>query len=388
MLNGALQMLQGGRVPGNRNGEDIDDALRPFTHLAYISAPLELGPGGVRSVLLKSFGFGQAGGELLLLHPDYLLASLEGGARERYAARRGLRERAAARTAQQVLTGARALVHVKAAPPYEKSLEQNVYLNPLARARWCPAAGSWRFFKEDLVPTGQGAGASSDALVVGADASGGAGGGGASTPRRFPLSPGSRGASPAASPLQQAPSSPDAVSAAVLRAAEEALSSSAAAGGASGGFAPAGRAVGVDIEPVATFSPAPAEAFAERNFTAAERSYCASSPNPPASWAGRWAAKEACVKALCSGAQGAGGAGALAALAAALKGGGGALRDIEVLPSEVAVGEGGRLLPGAPGVILHGAAARLADALGVPAIGGVKLSISHAGAYAVAVAAL
>ena len=129
------------------------------------------------------------------------------------------------------------------------------------------------------------------------------------------------------------------------------------------------------------------EEFLSRVFTAREIAYCTDRKMSELHYAGRWAAKEAVVKALCSGAQGGGGA-ALAALAAALKGGGGPLRDIEVLPSEVAVGEGGRLLPGAPAVLLHGGAARLAEALGLAPLGGVKLSISHAGDYAVAVAAL
>jgi holo-[acyl-carrier protein] synthase len=43
------------------------------------------------------------------------------------------------------------------------------------------------------------------------------------------------------------------------------------------------------------------EAFKERCFTAAERAYCDSKPNPPQHYAGRFAAKEAVGKALGSG---------------------------------------------------------------------------------------
>jgi holo-[acyl-carrier protein] synthase len=43
------------------------------------------------------------------------------------------------------------------------------------------------------------------------------------------------------------------------------------------------------------------DAFKERCFTAAERAYCDSKPNPPQHYAGRFAAKEAVGKALGSG---------------------------------------------------------------------------------------
>ena len=44
----------------------------------------------------------------------------------------------------------------------------------------------------------------------------------------------------------------------------------------------------------------PSAAFVARNFTPAEIEYCSSAPSPPSSFAGRWAAKEAVVKALSS----------------------------------------------------------------------------------------
>lgn len=37
MLNGCLQILQDGIVPGNRNADDVDEALRAFPHLLYPS---------------------------------------------------------------------------------------------------------------------------------------------------------------------------------------------------------------------------------------------------------------------------------------------------------------------------------------------------------------
>lgn len=40
------------------------------------------------------------------------------------------------------------------------------------------------------------------------------------------------------------------------------------------------------------------ETFLQRNFTLAEREYCLKAPNPQASFAGRWSAKEAVFKSL------------------------------------------------------------------------------------------
>ena len=58
--------------------------------------------------------------------------------------------------------------------------------------------------------------------------------------------------------------------------------------------------------------------FLERNFTREEIEYCHKAPNPQASFAGRWSAKEAVFKAL--GVQG--------------KGAGAGLREIEIAASE------------------------------------------------------
>jgi len=358
MVNGALQMLATGVVPGARTTDDVDDELRPFFHIAHVGATaLRLGAGGVRSVLVKSFGFGQAGGEVLLVHPDFLLASLTGADFDAYAARRSARERRAARAAADVVAGRRPFVAVKAAPPYTKDNEQRVYLDPAARARF--DGNSWSF---GAAPRGAG--------VSGA------------APARAPRDAAALAAA-AAAPLPRAL----AAAASAGGGEQEAALRAGLVAGVDAARVAGGAGVGVDVEPIATFAPEPAHTLAERNFSAAERAYCAAAPDPPASWAGRWAAKEAVVKALCSAAQARGGAGALAALAAALRGAGAPLADVEVRATAVATATAGAA-SGAPLVVLTGAAADLARALGVAAEGGVRLSISHAGDFAVAVAAL
>eukprot|EP00755_Sulcionema_specki_P021970 Sspe_Gene.1412::Locus_470_Transcript_1_1_Confidence_1.000_Length_11716::g.1412::m.1412/K00667/FAS2; fatty acid synthase subunit alpha, fungi type len=69
MLNGCLQMMEHSCVPGNRNADDVDRRLSKFSHLFFPAHTLH--KVDVRVCLLKSFGFGQVGGECLLLHPDY-----------------------------------------------------------------------------------------------------------------------------------------------------------------------------------------------------------------------------------------------------------------------------------------------------------------------------
>ena len=81
-----------------------------------------------------------------------------------------------------------------------------------------------------------------------------------------------------------------------------------------------------------------------------------------ASFAGRWAAKEAVIKALSASSPDA---------PDMWKGAGAAMAEIEVL----------RSVSGAPEAHLRGHAADVASALGVSAI---KLSISHSGGFAVA----
>jgi fatty acid synthase subunit alpha len=371
MLNGALQMLSSGIVPGNANGDDIDEELRPFTHLAFLSAPLPLGAGGVRAVLLKSFGFGQAGGEILAIHPDYLLASVAQDARAAYALARASRERSAGRTAQDILSNKRTLLLAKSAPPYTKAQEAAVYLNPLARATLDPSTGSYSFRQEALPPPGQGTGASCQLPPLPLPST--------TSLLRSQLTQGLTSATAASpSPAKKAPAAtppalPASPTSAVAAAAAAAASGSAGASGSSG--------LGVDVEPISTFFPFPSPTLAERNYTMEERVYCEAAASPSASYAGRWAAKEAVVKALSSAvANGVGGGAAAAALQEALRGGAGApLIDIEILPRP-----GG----GAPSVRLHGAAAKLAACMGIPSEGGIRLSISHAAEYAVAVAAL
>ena len=121
------------------------------------------------------------------------------------------------------------------------------------------------------------------------------------------------------------------------------------------------KGIGIDVEPVSTFKNA-SQTFIVRNFTNEEQLYCKAHANPAAGFAGRWAAKEAVIKAISSTAQNA---------QSLWRGGGAPLKDIAILPST----------SGAPAVELRGHAKEVATALGVSQ---VQVSISHAADHAVA----
>ncbi len=83
-VNGLCQSLQRGVVPGNRNLECVDDAMRPWSHVAFSDAPLRPGPGRLRAGLVTSLGFGHVGAIALILHPAAFVALLSPQERERY----------------------------------------------------------------------------------------------------------------------------------------------------------------------------------------------------------------------------------------------------------------------------------------------------------------
>ncbi|KAG0084606.1 3-oxoacyl-[acyl-carrier-protein] synthase [Podila epicladia] len=301
MMNGVLQVLQTGLIPGNRNADNIDDTMRQFEHVLYTSRSIQTD--GVKAGLLKSFGFGQVGGEVLLIHADYILGALEEHEYEAYKAKQQARQAKSYRYLHDSMTGGPALVQVKNAPPYTPELESPVYLNPSARAQYNNATKSWAFNAKALVP-------SSAKVDVG-------------------------------------------MTRAILEtSAAESLGESSP------------RGVGVDVEMVSAIN-IENETFLERNFTAQEIEYCLSRPDPQASFAGRWSAKEAIVKAVSSF--------SLETEKVWTQGAGAGLKEIEIVMAE----------SGAPSVVFAGAAQEAAAKAGVKEM---KVSISHSGAYAVAVA--
>ncbi len=114
----------------------------------------------------------------------------------------------------------------------------------------------------------------------------------------------------------------------------------------------------VDIERISRLTKLYGDRFVGRVFTDAEAAYCLARPRPASCFAGKFAAKEAFLKALGVG-----------------KALGVRWRDVEVINDP----------RGKPEIILHGRAAELAEGAGVR---GIAVSISDTDALAVAAVAL
>ncbi|KAJ2322258.1 fatty acid synthase alpha subunit Lsd1, partial [Coemansia sp. RSA 2704] len=80
------------------------------------------------------------GGELLAIHPDYVLAVLMQSELEEYNQKLEQRSTASFRYWQDALIGRRPFVQIKHQAPFTKHQEQQVYLNPLARTYFDPQA--------------------------------------------------------------------------------------------------------------------------------------------------------------------------------------------------------------------------------------------------------
>ncbi|KAJ2374283.1 fatty acid synthase alpha subunit Lsd1 [Coemansia sp. RSA 2611] len=131
MLNGMMQSIATGLVPGNRNADNIAAELEQCEYIVYPSRAIQTP--GLKAGLLKSFGFGQVGAECLVVHPDYLLATLPHGQLERYRNKVLEREARSYRYWHNALTSAHPFVQIKTEAPYSGGDEEQFYLNPLAR---------------------------------------------------------------------------------------------------------------------------------------------------------------------------------------------------------------------------------------------------------------
>jgi len=324
MLNGLLQAMNSGVVPGHRSLDNVDPHFEAYDHLLYSNDPIHVGR-RLRAGILKSFGFGQAGAEALVISPDYFFASLETEAMNGYSERRSNRQHLRYRREQDALTGRGALIEPRTQAPYSPAQRQSVYLDPTARAAFDPARGSWYF------PSRNGTQSSEAGEAVSA----------ASATEPNPAA-GRFGPPPAISMEQRL-----------------------AVAARQGIVAGRGNGIGVDTEDISEWQERiHNETFLARNFSSEEIAYCRAQPNPAASFAARWSAKEAVLKAISNAAPevpnlwGA----ATEAMAA-----------IEILPSP----------SGSPVVRLYGSAERVAQRLGIREI---RVTITHGGTQAIATA--
>ncbi|KFY59715.1 hypothetical protein V497_04118 [Pseudogymnoascus sp. VKM F-4516 (FW-969)] len=305
MMNGALQVLNTGLVPGNRNADNIDQVMEQFDFIVYPSKSIQTD--GIKAFSVTSFGFGQKGAQAIGIHPKYLFATLDEETFEKYRGKLEARQKKAYRYFHNGMINNSIFV-AKTHAPYTDEQMPDVFLNPNARVSEDKKTAGLTYSPDFAAEAVAAAKASKTA-----------------------------GASSATSSSNKAETK---------RVVEKLAQSTAAPG----------TKVGVDVEDISAINISNAT-FIERNFTAKESAYCLSAPDPQASFAGRWSAKEAVFKSL----------------GVASRGGGAELKSIEVL-----AGEGGVLE-----VVLHGEAKKAARETGVK---GVSVSISHSGGQAVAIA--
>ncbi|ODV61264.1 trifunctional fatty acid synthase subunit FAS2 [Ascoidea rubescens DSM 1968] len=130
MLNGAIQILNSGTVPGNRNADNVDNVLQQYDHILYPSKTLKTD--GIKAVSVTSFGFGQKGAQAIVIHPDYIFGAIDENTYNDYAVRRAARQKRTYRYLHTALTRSSMFVAKKHAP-FDDALEQPVYLDPLVR---------------------------------------------------------------------------------------------------------------------------------------------------------------------------------------------------------------------------------------------------------------
>jgi fatty acid synthase subunit alpha len=131
MLNGALQIMESGLIPGNRNADNIDIALEKFDHIAFPSETIHTSQ-EVKAFIVSSFGFGQKGAQAIGIHPKYLFAA---AGKEAYAVYqdkvRRRQDKAYHHFHKSMMTNT--MFRAKDNPPYSKDMETEFLTNPDAR---------------------------------------------------------------------------------------------------------------------------------------------------------------------------------------------------------------------------------------------------------------
>lgn len=234
MLNGCLQVLNTGLVPGNRNADNVDEVMEKFDYIVYPSRSIQTD--GIKAFSVTSFGFGQKGAQAIGVHPKYLFAAIDQATYRSYCARLSARQKKAYRFHHNGMIN-NSLFVAKNNAPYSDEQLSSVLLNPDARVTENKKSAELTF------------------------------------PSNF------MALSKKTVPADKAKNTYEAV---------QQLASQLQTKNSS---------VGVDIEDIASFN-IDNENFIERNFTAKEISYCKQSPSPRSSFAGKWSAKEAVFKSL------------------------------------------------------------------------------------------
>ncbi|PVI02098.1 thiolase-like protein [Periconia macrospinosa] len=142
MLNGCLQIMRDGTLPPQRNADNVDPALKPFSLFMVPKQPIPLPD--PKAFLLTSFGFGQKSGQLVGVASKYLYAMLSEQDYSAYRARALERiDRADRKYARAVMENK--IVRILDHAPYDADDTEKVLLDPSARAAYDLEADTYRF---------------------------------------------------------------------------------------------------------------------------------------------------------------------------------------------------------------------------------------------------
>ena len=278
MLNGCLQVLDSHEIPGNRKADNVDPALRSSRHLCFPTRTVEVRE--VKAFILSSFGFGQKGGQVVGVAPKYFFATLKRDAYAEYAALCRRRQQLAERAWVKAVMANRVVV-VQNHPPYDESIASQILLDPLARISRDAVTGSYFFNSQDIRNL-------------------------ATSPNRPTVKRGSA-CNFNASVVDEEFADRDIVRARTW--VEDQMRRSSV---------DHHRTVGIDLVNLKSFTAFDNPVFLERNYTDRERAHISRSLDARSTVASRWAAKEAVFKCLKT----------------TSKGGGAAMKDIEVVSDE------------------------------------------------------
>jgi fatty acid synthase subunit alpha len=131
MLNGALQIMNDNMIPGNKNADNIDNALEKFDHIAFPSETIHTSE-PVKAFIVSSFGFGQKGAQAIGIHPKYVFAAAGRDAYTAYQEKVRKRQNKTYHHFHQAMM-TNTMFKAKDEPPYSKEMETEFLTNPDAR---------------------------------------------------------------------------------------------------------------------------------------------------------------------------------------------------------------------------------------------------------------
>jgi fatty acid synthase subunit alpha len=132
MINGCLQILGTGLVPGNSNADNVDEYLEQFDYIAFPNRSIQTD--GIKAFSVTSFGFGQKGAQMIGVHPKYMFATLEEDLFEEYKRKVVARQRKATAFFNKALISNKLFV-AKEKTPFEETREFAQLLDPTVRIR-------------------------------------------------------------------------------------------------------------------------------------------------------------------------------------------------------------------------------------------------------------